>query len=341
MSGQTERFSWVSKFAKIVFFATLGLIVVALAATVTAGLVTYYSEAGQLWDLYPYAIGVVAGLIVAGLSIMAFAAMKIAVAGEQTLSNAEGRLSRIETLLDDVSKSQRKLVDLASLSDQAKSLIFRDREIETMRETIHEDIIRQDYQSAQSLIDSMEKRLGYVDEAARLRGEVESSRLATEQEKIDDAMGRIQKSIDGKQWASALREAQRLQKAFPHVSRVSAIPKMIDTSRSKHKRDLLQAYDDAVRQNDVDLSIELLKELDLYLSPQEGAALEESARGVFRAKLHSLGMQFSLRVTEEKWLDAISVGQQIVRQYPNTKMAQEVRQKMDMLKTRASTATAV
>jgi len=338
MSESSERFGWVSKSARIILAGTIGLIVMALAFTVVAG-VAAYSQNEQWWDLYPYVIAAVIEIVVIGWAIMQFAACKVMVAGEQSLSNAEGRLSRIETLLDDVSKSQRKMVELASLSDQAKSLIFRDREIEAMRETIHEDIIQQNYKSAQSLIDSMEKRLGYVDEAARLRSEVEASRLGTEQEKIDDATQRIQKSISDKQWAAAMRESQRIQKAFPHISKLSELPGQIDSARAKHKRELLEAYDEAVRKNDVDRSIELLKELDMYLSPQEGAAMEESARGVFRAKLHNLGMQFAISVTEEQWMDAAYVGQEIVRQYPNTRMAQEVLQKMDMLKARASSAS--
>ena len=53
----------------------------------------------------------------------------------------------------------------------------------------------------------------------------------------------------------------------------------------------------------------------------------ESARGVFRAKLHNLGVQFAIRVTDQNWSEALVIGEQIMDEYPNTRMAQEVQEK--------------
>jgi hypothetical protein len=98
----------------------------------------------------------------------------------------------------------------------------------------------------------------------------------------------------------------------------------------------LKQYDEAVKRNDVDYSIQLLKELDMYLPPQEAAALEESARGVFRAKLHNLGVQFAINVTDKQWAKAVATGEEIMMEFPNTRMAQEVREKMDLLRSRST-----
>ena len=73
----------------------------------------------------------------------------------------------------------------------------------------------------------------------------------------------------------------------------------------------------------------------MYLTPNEGLALQESASGVFRTKLHNLGVQFSLAVTEKQWDIALEAGRQIVLDFPNSKMAQEIRGKMDILRQRA------
>ena len=75
--------------------------------------------------------------------------------------------------------------------------------------------------------------------------------------------------------------------------------------------------------------------MDNYLTPTEAAALEESARDVFRARLHNMGVQFSLFVTEQAWHKALKLGKEIIREYPNSRMAEEVRQKIDTLKQRA------
>ena len=41
-------------------------------------------------------------------------------------------------------------------------------------------------------------------------------------------------------------------------------------------------------------------------------------------------------MTDQDWVSAIEVGKQIVQEYPNSRMAQEVRQKMDMLQNLAA-----
>jgi hypothetical protein len=61
-------------------------------------------------------------------------------------------------------------------------------------------------------------------------------------------------------------------------------------------------------------------------------ALQEAARDVFRTKLHNLGVQFAIAVTEKQWAGALEVGQQIVNDFPNSKMSEEIRGKLDVLK---------
>ncbi len=107
-------------------------------------------------------------------------------------------------------------------------------------------------------------------------------------------------------------------------------------NRLEHKKELLARWDKAVQDNDVEQGVELLKLLDQHLTPTEAAALEESARGVFKAKLHNMGVQFSLFVTEKKWSRALKIGREIIDEYPNSRMAQEVRDKLEVLEKRAS-----
>ena len=98
---------------------------------------------------------------------------------------------------------------------------------------------------------------------------------------------------------------------------------------------LLAAWDDAVKRQDTDRSLEILRELDLYLTSNEGLALQEAARGVFRNKLHNLGVEFSLAISGRQWSQAIETGAQIIRDFPNSRMAEEIHEKWDALKQRA------
>jgi hypothetical protein len=261
--------------------------------------------------------------------------IRVIVSNERHVHEASARLGRIETLSELAHRDLRELSDLARLSDQTKSLLFRDREIEAFRETIHADLMRQDYKSASALIDSIESRFGYADEAARLRQEVEESRKRSLEEKIDAAIARIDEICQRNDWNQAQREAQRVMRLFPDNPRVAALPDRIRQAHGDRKRELLQEYAESVRKSDVDRGVELLRELDNYLAPQEAAALQESARGVLRAKLHNYGVQFAICVADQRWAEAITVGEQIMKEYPNSRMAQEVRERMDQLRQRA------
>ena len=263
--------------------------------------------------------------------------VRIVSANEYAVHQAAGRLVRIETLMSSQASALRDLVELGSLSDRAKSLVYREREIEAIREVVHHDLMKQDYRTAAAHIDHLENQLGYVDEASRLRKALEASRKGTREEQADVVIERIQGILDAHDWPRAQRESQRAMSLFPDNPKIANLPERIETARVQHKRDLLQAYGEATRRKDVDRGIELLRELDAYLTPQEAAALEESARGVFKAKLHNLGVQFALCVTDKNWPMALSVGEQIVGEYPNTRMAQEVREKLDHLRARAET----
>lgn len=339
MSAQSERYEWVSKTSRVLLIVSLALIAICLAGTAALGVMAFLPTR-NLELLPPYVVALVIELLAAGCSMVMYGLVQVLVSSESQASASSARLERVETLLNDISTSSRRSSDLASLSDQAKSLIFRDRELEALRESIHEDLNRQDFASAQVLIDTMETRFSCAVEAARLRTEIATLQSATLQEKIDSTVARIQQTMERHDWPRAAREIQKVQRLYSNSPKVLALSEQLETAKVRHKSDLLQAYDEAVRKKDVDRSIELLKELDRYLTPQEAAALEESARGVFRAKLHNLNVQFALRVTEAQWTDAIAVGEEIVREFPNTRMAEEVRQKMDMLKTRAAEAAA-
>lgn len=336
MSELTEQKAPTTLIAPIALIVTVALLMI-FAVISAIQSIYWMNQTQSVGGAAFYAIAlVIASLVAAIWTLFLYVNLRIALRTQIASESSAHHIERLESLLEDIARSARKQVELTALSDQSKSLLFRDREIEAFRETIHEDLMRQDYRSAQALIDTIENRLGYVEEAARLRAEVEASQKATLQEKIDQAISRVKKTLEQKDWPRALREAKRLVRLFPHNNEIAALPGQVEAARVGHKRDLLESYGDAVRKNDVDRGIEMLKELDTYLTPQEAAALEESARGVFRAKLQHLGVQFALRVTEGQWSDAIVVGEEIVREFPNSRMAQEVRQKMDSLKAKAA-----
>lgn len=218
----------------------------------------------------------------------------------------------------------RAIADNTAMSDFARRVVHREKDHEFVRDSIHGAIIREDYEAALHLIDALGRELGYGDEARALKAEVDKARAATLDERIAAAVARFDRLCSDHKWEQARRETLRLVKQFPGSERIAALQAEIDLRRQQHKRSLLKEYDQAARRNDVERAMQLLMELDLYLAPNEAAALKDSARGVFRAKLMQMGVQFSLAVTDKQYQSAIDIGQQIVKEFPNSRYAHEI-----------------
>ena len=284
--------------------------------------------------LKPYNFIIYLAEILFFMGILVFVRQFLLQSIEQTSlsKNADSTLLSIEEVLHTHQDSFRKLESLNKLSDQAKSLIYHERELEALRETIHAMLLKQDYHSANELVNRMEQKLGMHEEATRVRADIETNKQKTVDEKIDGAVNRIQAILDRQDWSQAKREAKRLTAIFPNSPKVASLPMRIQNSWNEYKKILLKNYSEAVAINDVERSIELLKELDKYLTPQEGSALAESARDVFKKKLHNLGVQFAISVTDQAWTQAIATGENIIQEFPNSRMAREVKAKMSLLK---------
>jgi len=355
MPEQTDRFKWVARFARLVFVGTLALLTVALIGSVAMVIMTMMAadpgasgeglapigggaNATSGTEAMLWVVVVVAELLGLLWAVVAYGLVRAIIGGHATTEVLGARVSRVEALLEEASQGIKDLAELAPLSDRAKRLLHRDREVESLREAIHEDIIRQDFARAEELANTIEAELGYAEEAAEMHKEIDKSRDATVEEKLDLAVARIDELCNDRKWDRALREAQRVIRLFPDNPKVGTLPDRILKARNDVKRLLLQEYGEAVRKNDVDSGIRLLQELDLYLTPQEGAALQESARGVFKARLHNLGVQFAICVADHRWDDAIAAGEGIIAEFPNSRFSQEVQEKMPLLRSRAQSS---
>jgi len=62
---------------------------------------------------------------------------------------------------------------------------------------------------------------------------------------------------------------------------------------------------------------------------------------VFRKKLQQLGVQFALHVHDKSWTEALRIGRQITDEFPNTRMAAEVRERLPILEEKAQTPVGV
>jgi hypothetical protein len=241
------------------------------------------------------------------------------------LEEVTGALEKIHAGLTQINHSTR-------VSETAKAIAFRDVDRQSLREAVLEKLQQQDFDAAQQIIDEIAKRPEYQELAEQLRAQVEQYHTATDQERINQAIAHIKKLFNNCHWARASAQIEGLIKTHPDNKQIKSMRQILLDKKQDRKKILLAAWDDAVRGRETDRSLDILKELDLYLTPNEGLALQEAARDVFRTKLHNLGVQFSIAVAEKQWTSALNIGEHIIKDFPNSRMSEEIHGKLDVLK---------
>lgn len=325
----SERFAQLRWLQSVACISALvgGLILVAL------GLVGYGASprAGSAWL-------VAAGVFVVFVAVITMTFVPLVLKIESHLARQH---SELRDLNEAVAKHRALLESIAEstrISDAAKSLAHRNQELDALRAAIREEHRNERWEPALNLIDEMDRRFGYKEEAERFREELDGARADAISAKLREAAEMIESHFRSCDWARAQSEIDRLLHALPDNPKVLALQDRMKTVREEHKQELLAAWQEAVRRNDTDHAIDVLKELDQYLSSAEAQALQASARNVFKEKLLQLGVQFRFAVQEKRWQDSLDIGLELIREFPNARMAGEVREVLDTLREKARTA---
>jgi len=246
----------------------------------------------------------------------------------------EDASAKLDKVVETMEKNRAILTQInqnTRLTETAKAIAFRDADRQSLRESVFDKLQQNDFDATYEIIDEIAHADGYQDLAEQLHIEADKYRNATDAERVNQVIAHIEKLFDDYLWAKASTQIERLIAAEPNSENAKAMRQRLLDKKQQRKKELLTDWDDAVKRRAIDRSLEILRELDLYLTPNEGLALQEAARDVFRTKLHNLGVQFSLAVSEKQWTQALQTGRQIIRDFPNSRMADEIREKVDIL----------
>ncbi len=249
-----------------------------------------------------------------------------------TLNENSARLEEASKALAGISDGLMQINHSTRISDAAKAIAFRDDDKRSLREAVFERLKRNDFEGAYEIVDEIENHSEYRLLAEELRRQVDNYRNATEDERVDQAIAQVEKLFDVAQWVKASLQIESLIRLHPQSEKIKSLRQRLVERKEERKRILLAAWDDAVTRQETDRSLEILRELDMYLTPNEALALQEAAKDVFRTKLHNLGVQFALAVSEKQWSNALEIGQQIIRDFPNSRMSVEIREKLHVLR---------
>jgi hypothetical protein len=315
-----QRFKW-----HIVFTGSVLFIVI---------LLTFFTDIFQTsgTNRVPQTIWLLCALIVL-ISVLTMLAKIVNIL--DVLRQTDAKLDQISNFLEKNNTELKQINQNTRLSETAKAIAFRDAEMQALRETVYDKLHRQDFPSTYAIIDEIAYATIYKELAKQLRAEADGYRNATDAERINQVISHIDKLLDSFEWAKAGVQIEILIKAEPNSEPAKAMRQKLMDKKQQRKKILLTAWDDAVKRQATDEGLEILRELDQYLTPNEGLALQEAARDVFRTKLHNLGVAFTFAVSEKQWAKALETGHQIIRDFPNSKMAEEIRERMDALTKRA------
>ncbi len=248
------------------------------------------------------------------------------------LNDNSGKLEQVTTALEKISGNLAQISESTRVSEAAKAIAFRDTDRQSLKQAVFMKLQQRDFEAANELIDEIYQHAEYKELAKELQVQAERFRNASDLDRLNQGIAAIEKLLDERRWASASAQVEALIASYPDSEAARALRQKLVDRKDERKKILLAAWDDAVQNQETDRSLEILKELDMYLTPNEGLALQEAAKDVFRNKLHDMGVRFSLAVTEKRWIEALDVGEQIISDFPNTKMAEEIREKLAVLR---------
>ena len=249
-----------------------------------------------------------------------------------TLRESSAKMEEATKALDNIRNGLVQINHSTRISEPVKAIAFREEDRQSLREAVFEKLKQKDFEAAYEIIDEIGNHSGYRALAGELRVQVDTYRNATEEERIDQAIEHIEMLLRACHWPKASAQIEALVAEHPHSEKAKAMRQQLIDRKGERKKILLAAWDDAIQQQDTDRSLEILKELDMYLTPNEGLALQEAAKDVFKTKLHNLGVQFAMAISDKKWGGALQIGQQIIRDFPNSRMSGEIREKLGVLK---------
>lgn len=284
---------------------------------------------------------IAAGASIMGAAATAFVLIRLALKIESNTSRLYNLTHELHEVLNRFESTLATIDRNASLSDVVKSIAHRAREWEALRGAIYEEIRNEDFEAVLRLIDTLAQNPAYKDEAERLRQETRGECAEAFRSKLRIAISHVTKLLDARQWVQAKHEIERLERLMPAERNVRELWDVMEQKRDQYKQALLRDWNKAASDSNVEQGIELLKELDQYLTPEEVRSAEAAARELFKERLQQLGIQFQFAVKEKRWRDALESGLQIIDGFPNSRMAAEIRDKLTPLRERAGIPTDV
>jgi hypothetical protein len=245
-------------------------------------------------------------------------------------TSGAAELGRIEHLM-------HELYDAMSVSEAARRELFAPRDLEVIHGRLEHALAMNDFAAAERSIEIAES-LGHEALVPTLLSRIAEARRALQQAQAAEPMQAFENALARRDWAQAFQHAAAVRGISPDPATAAHLEGRVQAARADHKQALERQFLEAGERDDVETAMATLKELDRYMTREEAERLSQEAQRVIQRHRERLTATFQAAVQEKRWVDAARVGNSIIAEYPNTRMAEEVRTMIEVIRTRATQA---
>ncbi|HYE61946.1 MAG TPA: hypothetical protein VD997_08105 [Phycisphaerales bacterium] len=257
------------------------------------------------------------------------------------MSHADRRREQVMDRLEELTRTVRALNNHASLSNDARRVLNRQAERDLLRLAIEEDVNNKNWDAAMVLVKELADNFGYRADAEEFRRKIDQARAQTVDREINEAVAYLDGLIIQRRWDEAFADAARLMRLYPELPRVESLKARVEQARDSYKKELERRFLQAANEGRPEEALSLMKELDPYLTVTEAEPLREKARNVIGMARDTLGSAFKMAVQDRQWREAARLGDRIIAEFPNSRMAAEVKDVIDGIRMRANEMQAV
>ncbi len=244
------------------------------------------------------------------------------------------RKNSAEKYQSEINKKLDLILEAMQLSENAKRILFRDRELLLLRNTVHDDIEKGDFHAALILCDQMANVFGAVEESEEMRSRVQEIIHQHHQDRIQQEMVQLKQLLENRQWVDAYQFAAKLRRLFPESPLLHGLEQQIANVRAQYRHSLEENFLQSAKNDEVENAMRLLRELDGYLTPEEARRFRDTAASVIETYRESLTVKFKMAVKDHRWKESIDFGEEIIRQFPNSQMSVEVTEILEPVRAR-------
>lgn len=237
--------------------------------------------------------------------------------------------------IDQIARVLQEINSRATLSDDAVRILNRHNERDVLVKAIEEDIASEDWEPALILVRELADRCGYRVDAEDYRKRIDLARSQTMEHEVHEALAEFEQLLHERRWDLALADAARISRLFPDSSRTQGLRERVEHARSNYRVELEREFLLSAREGHAERALEILKEFDFYLTPEEAAPYQELVRGLVTKARENLGVEFKLAVQDRNWKLAADVGERVIAEFPNSRMAAEIREVIDQIRERS------